>query len=115
MKQNWIPTLLFSLAFGLIGFILGRITCCPPLLKNGKECCSTAKCSSTANDTKVIIQSLDEDAEIIEEIMLEFENSDFEGDTLITIPGGTVQISKSNDGEMNVSVSMEKEVETEEN
>jgi hypothetical protein len=109
MKSNWTQILVFTILALVLGFILGRVTGKPAhkrmekrmMMKHmdGKhhdmewnETHSKGKVFKGEDKVKVVVESL--------------EDSDFEGDTTVTIPGGEIRISRTA-GEMEVQVEVE--------
>lgn len=94
MERN--ATLLIAAAFTMIGFALGRVTAPhPPHPAGGfwfETSGTAAGCASMGEDVQVIMTTL--------------EDGDFDGDTVLAIPGGQVMVVER-DGEMEVEVEME--------
>ena len=111
-----IQIILFCAAFLVLGFLLGRVTAhqgpkgcehgqasgCPHSSSNGveKECCRASSGHSTHGDIHWV-SSDDEDIQIM---ML--EGDDFEGDTVIVLPGGEKVNVVRNGEEVEVEVEM---------
>lgn len=94
MDRN--ASLLIAAAFTMIGFALGRVTAPhAPHPAGGflfESAGSAAGCASMGEDVQVIMTTLDD--------------GDFDGDTVLVIPGGKVMVVER-DGEMEVEVEME--------
>ena len=118
-----IQIILFCAAFLILGFLLGRVTAhhgpkgcehehgqeseCPHASSNGgdKECCAASGGPSTHGDLHWVSCD-DEDIQIM---MLEGE--DFEGDTVIVLPGGEKVNVVRNGEEIEVEVEMNEELD----
>ena len=104
MQQN--ATILIAAAFTMIGFALGRVTApqsahsvssMPPMSgMHHMEWVSDG--GSGEDEVMVIVKSL--------------ESEDFEGDTVLTIPGGQLRMVREGD-EMQVEVEMESSSDSE--
>lgn len=102
MNQN-VVVVLVALAFGAIGFSLGRVTCCCP--PPGACCAPTEGCEKSCehSEVRIIHSDGEDDVQVLIDGLL---NDGFEGDTTLVIPGGTAMVS-SHDGEVRVEVEME--------
>jgi hypothetical protein len=111
MKENWFAILMFSLIFGILGFLLGR-TCCTCHGgchgQRSQQCCAEGP-SCHAGGENVFIKEIHGhgDHDKMEVIIHELEDSDWTGDTTIVLEGMTIKMNKSEDGEIDVQVEME--------
>ncbi len=125
MKENWFAILMFSIVFGVLGFLLGS-NCCQSSDCDSKSCTSeSASCDKSKCDKSSCEYSKQECAHKSKscssdkhhkvsvggedniEVIISDLGEDFVGDTIISIDGGEVSISKSDDGELRVEVEME--------
>jgi hypothetical protein len=122
MKENWFAILMFSIIFGILGYLLGICGCCTSqnscapssCCSSHKACCSSGDAASCA-DVNVWVDEEDgvhvhmDDRHEQVELIVESLSEDFVGDTTIAIEGGEIRISKSEDGELRVEVQVEEE------
>lgn|GEM_PF-1276158 len=114
MKENWFAISIFSVIFGILGYLLGMCgTCCntQSLCSTDQQCTSQQSCcpssaACSAGGENVFIHERGGHDEV-HAIIHELEMEDFTGDTIITIEGGTIQMTKSDDGDVDVKVEME--------
>ncbi|MFT5183109.1 MAG: hypothetical protein ACI84C_000232 [Flavobacteriales bacterium] len=120
MKENWFAILMFSAIFGILGFLVGRVTCttgsCAPTScsPTGAVCCppgsGVTECvwiqgGEAGEDGVRIVTSSNGDVDTIIE---QLEIDDFIGDTTITAGNSVIHLIKSEDGEIEVDVEMTK-------
>ena len=124
MKENWFAILMFSLIFGILGFLMGRVTCttncapsscdpagvvcCPP--GGGMTECVWVHGGEAGEDGVCVVTSSNGDVDAIIE---ELEVEDFVGDTTITTDDAVIHLSKSADGQIEVDVEMSETYELE--
>ena len=115
MKENWFAISIFSVIFGILGYLLGMCgTCCntqslcntDQQCSSQQSCCPSSAASCSAAGENVFIHKHGRHDEV-HEIIHELEMEDFTGDTTITIEGGTIQMTKTVDGDVDVKVEME--------
>ena len=123
MKENWFAILMFSIVFGLLGFLLGRTTCdcchqghhcshhqeCCEGYGHGGECCSSHEIHGHEGEM-VIIKEMAGDGmdEEIQVTITSLEDSDFVGDTTIVVGDAVINMTKSDNGDVEVNVEVEK-------
>jgi hypothetical protein len=114
MKENWFAISIFSVIFGILGYLLGMCgSCCAPQnccsssqqCSSQQACCAPSGAACCAGGENVFIHKHDGDA--AHAIIHELEMADFVGDTTITIDGMTINMTKSEDGDIDVQVEME--------
>ncbi len=93
MQQN--SSILIAAAFTMIGFALGRVTAPAPSMA-----------PHPASGMHHMEWVSDGGSEDIQVIVKKLEGEDFEGDTVLTIPGGEVRMIRNGDG-LEVEVEME--------
>lgn len=133
MNTNWSKILLFSLLSFALGFIVSRLTCgnchgggcgqeasCHGSMSqcdHGGKCCSGggSHCDKADCDHKMGGacckgggHGMGHGEENVKVIVADLEKAGFQGDTTISIEGGTVNVSRSGDSTM-VKVEMRKE------
>lgn len=110
MKENWFVILLFSVIFGILGYLLGSQSSSDSCRGySSKGCAVFEECSHHGNSGHHEIHvDVDHGHHEIHAIV-ESLGENFVGDTTIVIDGGEIRISKSEDGEMTVEVEMEEE------
>lgn len=115
MKENWFAITIFSVIFGILGYLLGCCSvccntsnCCAP-----QACCSQQACCAPgggaaccAGGEKVFIHEHG-GHDHVHAIIHELEMEDFTGDTTIVVDGATIHMTKSEDGNVEVKVEME--------
>ena len=95
---------LFSLAFLLIGFLLGRVTA--PQGAHGCQTKGPKQCTQNSNDEFKWVEEGNADVQVM---MLADE--DFDGDTAFTLPGGGKVNVVRNGDEYEVEVEMDEGIE----
>ncbi len=134
MKENWFAILLFSLIFGILGFLMGRVTCttgacapssCAPssCSPSGAVCCppgsGVTECvwvqggEEGEHGMRIITKSADGMDGEVETIIQQLEVADFVGDTTITAGDAVIHMTKSADGQIEVNVEMAETYELE--
>lgn len=115
MKENWFAISIFSVIFGILGYLLGCCSgCCSSYGYGGNSCSPEAGCVYSGHgvhgahgEDGVFFFDHHGDSDGIHAIIHELETQEFTGDTTITIDGGTIQVTKSDEGEIEVKVEME--------
>lgn len=100
MNQNTV-VILVALAFGAIGFTLGRVTCGDCCGHEGHGHGKRGKMHKEVREEVRVVTS-DEDMDV-QALVDEVLEGGFEGDTTLVIDGGEVRISR-NAGEVSVEV-----------
>lgn len=109
MKENWFAILIFSVIFGILGYLWGSMNACMDCCVQSAACCSADECVHVEHDGPHEVHiEMDGGHDEIHAIV-ETLDEDFVGDTTIVIDGGEIQITKTEDGEMTVEARIEKE------
>ena len=112
MKENWFAILMFSVLFGVLGFILGRITCtdcCAPDHGHHNphaECCAPGSPEAAECHKEIRIHQMHgEGGDLdVQSIIETLEVADFEGDTTVIAGDAVIHMTKSGDGKVEVNV-----------